>query len=427
MVYTAADAVYVTSCITGSISLLASYLTIRVVLLMKMNGYLKLVTSLAVVQIFVDIGHIMTFQNKMETNNALCQTHGVFLIFGNLSATIWTNFISVSVFYIIFFGRSLDIGKHYPLFFGIATIFPLVLAICATSLNYIHFSQELTASCFLPPVKPVSIVDDTDDNYADTRFSQLYNSLNYISLGFNVIIATMTYIKIYFFNTSPTSPADIGRISMLSLSSTLSLAATGKPSRRQIAMRTLALRLMLYPASEIFNNIFRIADSATGNVNHGLNILHAIINGLLGTFFFLIFLSMQPKARILLYNMRYNFCFPTIFGDQGKATDDGLQINSHQVSWAPRGVKNDLNKPLSSTPLLADMDEDELASEIQNGNDNIDNDDTIRGSVRDSVRESEMNRSSVQSSTYGPMGNITRITNNFPKEEPSINRITNKL
>jgi len=406
MAYTAADAVYVISCITGSISLLASYLTIRVVLLMKMNGYLKLVTSLAVVQVFVDIGHIMTFQNKMKTNNALCQTHGIFLIFGNLSATIWTNFISISVFYIIFFGRSLDIGKQYPLFFGIAIIIPLILAICATSLNYIHFSKELTASCFLPPVKPASLVDD-DEDYADTRFSELYNSLNYISLGFNVLIATMTYIKIYFFHTSPTSSADIGRVSMLSLSSTLSLAPFGKPSRRQIAMRTLALRLMLYPASEIFNNIFRIADSATGNVNHGLNILHAIINGLLGTFFFLIFLSMQPKARVLLYNMRYNFCFPTIWGDQGKA-DDGLQINSHQVSWAPRGVNNDLNKPLSSTPLLADMDEDELASEIQNGNNNVVvDDDMIRGSIRESVRESEMN------GTYGPMGSsINRITIN---------------
>ena len=239
----------------------------------------------------------------------------------------------------------------------------------------------------------------------------------------------MTYIKIYYYNTAPRSQADIGRVSMLSLSSTLSIAPSGKPSRRQIAMRTLALRLMLYPASEIINNIFRIADSATGNINYGLNILHAIINGLLGTFFFFIFLSMQPKARILLYNMKYNFCFPTIWGDKSKGTDDGQQINSHQVSWAPRGVNNDLNKPLSSsTPLLADMDEDELASEIQNGNNNVDDDnDVMRGSVRESVRESEMNRSSIQGSTYGPMGNINRITTNFVKEDPSINRITNNL
>ena len=138
MVYTESDAVYVTSCITGVISLFASYLTIRLVLLMKMNGYLKLVTSLAIVQVFVDLGHIMTFQNKMMTNNALCQTHGIFLIFGNLSATIWTNFISISVFYIIFYGRSLDIGKHYPLFFAIANVFPLILAICAASLNHYY-------------------------------------------------------------------------------------------------------------------------------------------------------------------------------------------------------------------------------------------------------------------------------------------------
>ena len=36
-------------------------------------------------------------------------------------------------------------------------------------------------------------------------------------------------------------------------------------------------------------------------------------------------------------------------------------------------------------------------------------DDLTRGSIRESVRESEMNRKSVQS-TYGPMGDVNRIT-----------------
>ena len=412
MVYTA---IYATSCITGSISLFASYLTVRLVLLMKMNGYLQLVTSLAVVQVFVDLGHIMTFQNDMNSNNALCQAHGIFLIFGNLSATIWTNFISVSVFYIIFFGRSLDVKKHYIIFFAIATIFPLILAICASALHYIQYSNLMTASCFLPPVKPVNVLDDTDDyNYGQLQYSQLYNDLHYISMGLNAVIAFITCIKIFFYNTAPVSQSDIGRVSMLSISSTLSLAASGKPSRRQVAMRTLALRLILYPASEIFNEIFRIADSATGNTNFALNFIHATINGFLGTFFFFIFLLMQPKARTLLYNMRYNFCFPTIWGNIGSSssTESGLQINVHQVSWANTGINNNnaLNKPLSSTPLLADMDEDQLVSEIQNPSNNDDDEDMTRGSVRESVRESEMNGSS---SIYGPMGSINRITNSL--------------
>lgn len=414
-----ADIVYVASCITGSISLFASYLTIRIVLLMKMNGYLQLVTSLAIVQVFVDLGHIMTFQNRMATDNALCQTHGIFLIFGNLSATLWTNFISLSVFYIIFFGRSLDIKKHYRLFFVIANILPLILAICASALHYIVFSTVLTSSCFLPPVKPASSIDDdiTDDQlyYARDQFSRSYNDLHYVSLGINALIAVITYVKIFFFNTSVSSSslADIGRVSMLSLQSTLSLAGAGKPSRRQLAMKTLALRLILYPAAEIFNELFRVADSATGNTIFALNLLHAIINGLLGTVFFLIFLSMQPKARVLLYNMRYNFCYPSIWGERKSPStndpvDNSLQINSHHVSWNKGATE--LIQPLSSTPFLADMDEDELASEIQNPT-NTTEDDTMRGSIRDSVRESEMNGSSVirdinAYTTYG----IHRIT-----------------
>ena len=78
---TEADLVYAASCITGIISLFASIITVRLVSSMKMNGYLQLVTAVAIVQIFVDLGHIMTFQNRMKTNEGLCITHGVFLIF----------------------------------------------------------------------------------------------------------------------------------------------------------------------------------------------------------------------------------------------------------------------------------------------------------------------------------------------------------
>lgn len=403
---------YLASCITGSISLFASYLTVRLVSLMKMNGYLQLVTMLAIVQVFVDLGHIMTFQNRMQANTALCQSHGIFLIFGNLSATIWTNFISISVFYIVFFGRSLDIKKHFPIFFVLGVIFPLLIAICASALHFIEYSDELTASCFLPPVKPIQGVgDDTDDNLysARVRYSELYNDIHYISLGLNCIIAFATIIKIFFFNTTKVNQGEIGRVSMLSLVSTLSVATPGKSTRRQIAMRTLALRLILYPASEVFNEIFRIADSATGNTIFALNFLHAVINGLLGTFFFITFLLMQPKARVLLYNMKYNFCFPSIWGNKTVttiSTDGGHR--SHQVSWDLRGVQSNLDEPLAAAPLLEDMDEDQLALEILNPSNADECDDMTRGSVRESVRESEMNRAS--GATYGPMGSINRIT-----------------
>ena len=120
---------------------------------------------------------------------------------------------------------------------------------------------------------------------------------------------------------------------------------------------------------------------------------------------------MQPKARVLLYNMKYNFCFPSIWGNNNTTSaisTDGMR--SHQVSWALRGVQsNNLDQPLASAPLLEDMDEDQLALEILNNSNADESDDLTRGSIRESVRESEMNRTSVQS-TYGPMGDVNRIT-----------------
>jgi len=112
---------------------------------------------------------------------------------------------------------------------------------------------------------------------------------------------------------------------------------------------------------------------------------------------------MQPKARLLLYNMLPSLCT----NKSQNQNSSEVQINSHQVSWA---TNSSLNNPLTDakTPLLAEMDEDQLANEIQNpSNIDDDDDDMPRGSIRDSVRESEMRGSQMRgSSILNPVSGI---------------------
>ena len=66
------------SCILGSISLIASIVTIRMVLIHPKNnsGYLLLILSLATTQIADDIGHIIIPSNGIRYTREFCNLKG---------------------------------------------------------------------------------------------------------------------------------------------------------------------------------------------------------------------------------------------------------------------------------------------------------------------------------------------------------------
>ena len=308
-----ANLVNTSSCIAGSISILASLLTIRLVLLMKRNGLLLVVLSLAITQCAVDIGHIIIPPiPAINYNHKVCQLKGFMLIFGNLSGALWTNVLSLSVFYIVLLGRSFEISKYYYMYFLFCCGLPLLFSIIVVSANYLHNSTEPTASCSLTESAIMGWSVLYDDDHNDDALTlknkiaatQTYNILHLMSLSFNTIVSLAVFIRISMYSnfTEMSVMSSIARISIFSGNSLTSMINGNNMSRRQLAIRTIAFRHMLYPIAQTIAEIFRIADAATGNRNLFLMFSDEIYDGILGTIYFIIFLCMQPNARKYLMN-----------------------------------------------------------------------------------------------------------------------------
>ena len=133
--------------------------------------------------------------------------------------------------------------------------------------------------------------------------TEAYDALHLMSLSFNFVVSICVLMNIILQNSNITDisyMSAIARISIFSTNSISSMVAGDQRSRKRQVIRIIALRLILYPIAQIIVGVFRIADATTGNRRLSLMFGDEISSGLLGTFYFIIFVSMQPNARELL-------------------------------------------------------------------------------------------------------------------------------
>ena len=313
---------------------------------------------------------------------------GFLLIFGRLSTAFWTNLISSQIFYFVFIGKSFEIRKYYNFFFTICIGVPLLFAIIAVAEGFVYNSKNATASCFLIEMTSHTIYDDTasDDEIALRRrydITNAYDIFHIMSLSFNVVTSVGVFLNVSLCGhvKSLNLLNSQRNLSLFSLSSITSMIS-GNTSRRQLAIKTLALRLILYPMVQIANEAFRIADQATSSRYSSIVVMNSLVSGLLGTFYFLIFMFMQPNAKALLINDIKRLCFNNV-KDEDRLTAPLHSINTLRVTW----VDNHSISQTSHTEIK-DMDEDQLVIEID-----IDEFDDM----------SSRNSSSVSALTDGPM------------------------
>ena len=363
--YNVDNIIDIVSCITGSISLVASAITIRLVLLMKSNGFLLVILSLAITQGIVSLGHcIIPNEGNNHYTHSLCNFKGFLLIFGELSAAFVTNVISMSVFYIVFIGRSFEIRKYYIIFLLICVGLPLAFAILAISSNFIHNSSSPTAACFLTPAAVLGLDviydDDNKDDISTLNMkittTEAYDALHLMSLSFNVVVSICVLMNIILQNSSITDISymrAIARISIFSTNSISSMVAGDQRSRKRQVIRTIALRLIFYPIAQIIVEVFRIADATTGNRRLSLMFGDELSSSLLGTAYFIIFVSMQPNASELLMKdiKRIFLCVNN--------SDDSISGNTHndiqniRVAWD------------QTSPFVSSMNEETLMEQLE--------------------------------------------------------------
>jgi len=360
------NSIDIVSCITGSISLVASAITIRLVLLMKSNGFLLVILSLAITQGIVSLGHcIIPNESNNHYTHSVCNFKGFLLIFGELSAAFFTNVIAMSVFYIVFIGRSFEIRKYYIIFFSVCVVLPLIFAILAIASNFIHNSQSPSAACFLTPaaVLGLDVIYDDNNNKDDMSTfnmkittTEAYDALHLMSLSFNVVVSMCVLINIMLQNVNITDISymrAIARMSIFSTNSISSMVAGDQRSRKRQVIRIIALRLIFYPIAQIIVEVFRIADATTGNRRLSLMYGDELSSGLLGTIYFIIFVSMQPNARELLMKdiKRMLLCVHN--------TDNSISGNTHndiqniRVAWD------------QTSPLVSSMNEETLMEQLE--------------------------------------------------------------
>lgn len=210
--------------------------------------------------------------------------------------------------------------------------------------------------------------DSASDDEIELRerydITNAYDIFHFMSLSFNVVTSSGVLLNVLLYNnvTSLNLMDSQRNLSIFSLASITSMIS-GNTSRRQQAIKTLALRLILYPIVQILAEIFRITDEATSSIFLPIVIMNELIAGLLGAFYFLIFLSMQPNARVLLINDIKHICCFNNRKDDDRLSAPLNSIETLRVTWI---IENQANTQISN------MDEDQLLIEIEVDDDNDD-------------------------------------------------------
>lgn len=168
------------------------------------------------------------------------------------------------------------------------------------------------------------------------------------------------------------------------LSTPTTIEAAGK--RKLSAVEVLVSRLIWYPVVLIIVEIFRDIDRSGSSVSFPLHLLHLVTNSLQGTAYFIIFLSMQPRAYTIFINIITFAYYKNYKEESSLSSQEQRPVRSFQVSWGHDDQynnnninNNDIRQSTSSVIIMNEMNEDDLVEQVQSNNDLIE--DAIRSSI----------------------------------------------
>ena len=373
----------------GILSLFSSMSTVLIIYNMKkVSGYVWLVFHLSLATSCIAIGQIMFTDDTslLKSNgghNPLCQASGFLRLYGNIAAGLWILAITVSVACVVFKTVKLNITSNILYITIICNSIPIAIGLAAIFTGEIVFSD--TGSCFLP--KDLTVVEGFYDVVHYTYF--IANIVLYIIIWYNI------YKMRRDLKSGNLSIADIasGKFNQVDFRSSIfdfvssirnsfrpsmgpaansetpsTLEAVGK--RKLSAVEVLVSRLIWYPLVLIIIEIFRELDRGGKDVSFPLHLLHLLTNSLQGTAYFIIFLSMQPRAFTIFMNLLS--CY---YIRQGKesSSPSSPPPQSFKVSWANNvepstGQLNDnlvTDDSKETTSLMKEMDEDDLVEQVE--------------------------------------------------------------
>lgn len=188
------DPVYIIGFCVGTTSLICTIFTLLLIYVSKKwNGYLLLLTSMTIFQIFYDVNYILRIYNL----STVCWVTQFLDLLGGLGSNFWTNILAFVITYTLVTCSAIDIFYYYPYFSMFATFLPVCIAILALTLPDVYY------------------VDDDGDadgkcsyRLSNTQSSFIYDCYYYgrlVSICISIVLCSITFWKIrrMSLNTTP--------------------------------------------------------------------------------------------------------------------------------------------------------------------------------------------------------------------------------
>jgi hypothetical protein len=359
----------------------------------RWNGFMVLIYTMTICNMFYDSFFLFYVQDNSFTYEV-----EIFLgSYGGLSVTIWTNVISFILFYTITTLQTVDIYKNYKYYVIISIVFPIAFSLmwdkfyvddnnaAVESISWIYFWLRILSIVInivifiwidlIIKALDKDLIKQTESNPNESITSS--SSDSELSRNLSLDQAVNKGIK------EPLNP-NIGRTfgpsndgSFASLKSLTNLLSGQKYFTRSLsrddavvvkmkieAIRTLAFRMKYYPICQVIvRSVTAIRNyqinKGLGNddnnldenlLNNILLMIFSIVTPSIGFLFFIVFLIVQPKAKIILFEF---FC-----GKQKRRTGS---VNTHNSNYSENS-----NPASSNFSSLVDEEDENLRQSFKN-------------------------------------------------------------
>jgi hypothetical protein len=323
---------FITFSILGFLSSLVILFLIK--LMNKWNGYLALIWSVEICQLFYDASFAL-YNIKYRRIHALWT--GI-QFFGGLSSSVWTNILSFVVLYVVFKMSSFDILGHYYYF--------CFLALAPA------FTIFILHMCYV------------GDDKAEINISNAYYYLRFLSIVFNFVTFGVIWYRARLIKSkSPSNKSPV-----------------------EIAINVLSLRMIYYPFMQavtvlpaaIYEWMYGIHQAdPNSRAQFAFDCLFAVLTPSTGIGYLAIFLVMQPNAykhfwAILTTGARYrpadcSGVANSSSTQSARSRNPTTLISSTSVVPDTNQTKHGMVVPLNRDELherMVLMEDEELLSEI---------------------------------------------------------------